>query len=123
MGALQPLETHWYRFDAGHCYSYPVKSFTARGVWLSVPYHNDKHQRFVLREGRKRWACPTKREALISYLIRKERHLQFLKIKLSEIEAQAQWAALALKAPDLDHWLDHCPYGVTTLFEKSFEIA
>jgi hypothetical protein len=50
--------------------TYNVLSHTAKGVWLHRHYQRKK---FVLNSGRKRFAHPTKEEALASFIERKRR--------------------------------------------------
>jgi len=60
---------------------YPVIKLTPKGVWLDVGFCGS-HKRFVLKDARKRWACPTKDEALTSFIARKERQARILKHQL-----------------------------------------
>lgn len=81
----------WYRYEERH-YAPPVDEFdnicgpgrtevvlikysvirhTPKGVWLSIG-------RFVLHGARKRYACPTEKEARESFLARKKRQLRIL---------------------------------------------
>jgi hypothetical protein len=50
--------------------TYPVIKRTPKGVWLSMGFGE---KRFVLLTARKRYALPTKAEALESFLLRKSR--------------------------------------------------
>lgn len=54
-----------------------VISYTPKGVWLQV--YSGK--RFVLRDARKRYACPTPDEAFESYKGRKERQFEIYQRK------------------------------------------
>jgi hypothetical protein len=56
---------------------------TPRGAWIDV-YGLKK---FVLLTARKRYACPTKEEALASYQARKQRHVEILRAQLLRAEA------------------------------------
>lgn len=53
---------------------YPVLRTTPSGVWLDVY----GQERFVKAAARKRFACPTKEEALVSFQARKQRQLRIL---------------------------------------------
>lgn len=55
-------------------YSYPVVKYTNKGVWIKV----DTDKKFVLLSGKKRFAYPTKEEALYSLKCRKERQLKII---------------------------------------------
>lgn len=68
---------------------YRVIKHTPKGVWLELGI--DK--RLVLRHSRKRFACPTKEEALESFIARKECQIRILEDKLKMTKsalAQAQ---------------------------------
>lgn len=98
-------ETHWYRVEAsryahwdgdservvGYDYTAQIKEYkvlkhTPKGVWLDtaifVPWaetsFGERPKKFVKRDTRKRWACPTKAEALESFLQRKRRRVEIL---------------------------------------------
>ena len=66
---------------------FPVLKHTPKGVWLFT-FFGDK--RFVLRDARKRFACPTKEEALESFIARKKRQATIF-------ESRARNARLAIK--------------------------
>lgn len=69
-------------------HAYPVTRRTPRGVWLDchgVP-------RFVLANARKRFACPTREEAMASFRARKQRQVTLLRNQLRRVE-QALWLA------------------------------
>ena len=77
-----------------HCKQYPVLKETPQGVWLqlSALYVNDelkKDRRWVKRDARKRFACPTKEEALESFRARKRK-------QASIYRARANYADRAL---------------------------
>lgn len=101
----EPTEI-WYRLDVvqyGHmdewdnvitgnpvpCWrEYYVRKTTPKGVWLSVfPWENKEVWRFVLRDAKKRYACPTKAEAKASFVFRKKRQIQILSGRLREAKA------------------------------------
>lgn len=98
-------ETHWFRVDArriahfdgddgspvGYSYTsslkmYEVLKHTPKGVWLHTPFENNGvhgPKKFVRRDTRKRWACPTKMEALESFLQRKRRRVSILMAQIA----------------------------------------
>ena len=66
-----------------------VTKTTPKGVWLG--------NRFVLRDVRKRFACPTLHEALESFVARKDRQISILSNQLSKAESMRLEAATYLK--------------------------
>ena len=56
------------------CESYRILRHTKCGVWINA----DCQERFVLNNARKKYAYPTKKEALRSFKIRKSRQLQHI---------------------------------------------
>jgi hypothetical protein len=66
------------------CFEYRVIKHTPRGVWLQQPYCSDK--KFMLKNAKKRFAYPTKREALISYIARQKRRLLILGSQIEDSE-------------------------------------
>ena len=94
--------TEWYRYQEQR-YAAPLDEFdepmgsgsvqvllhtfkedklTPKGVWLRQTFNatgwvSDK-KRFVLRDARKRYACPTKKEALESLIARKTKQIKIL---------------------------------------------
>ena len=93
---------HWYRFEdymtvptvdefersVGECEviiclrRYKIMKQTPKGVWLEYGYEKDK---FVLRDARKRFACPTIEEAKISFIARKKRQLGILEVQAKDV--------------------------------------
>lgn len=67
-----------------HLRSYKVLRITAQGVWLYDDH--DGRERFVLRDARKRWAAPTKAEAITSLRARQARRETMLKTQLWHTE-------------------------------------
>lgn len=72
-----------------------VLKVTPKGVWLKVDSYDIhgmvyRDRRFVLKECRKRYACPTIKEALDSFVARKERQAGIY-------EARARTARRAIK--------------------------
>jgi hypothetical protein len=62
---------------------FPVVKVTRKGAWLDVGL--DKN-RFVLKDGNKRFACQTRQEALQSFVARKLRQISILRVQLSGAE-------------------------------------
>jgi len=99
-------DEYWYRYDGicyapipdefGECYGigdrvlrrtrYLVLKHTPKGVWIeySGRWHTDK--RFILREANKRFACPTPKEALESFLARKIREKRIYLARLKDVD-------------------------------------
>ena len=70
--------------------TFAVDRKTDKGVWLADTYEPNGHLRplrFVLRDARKRWACPTKAEALISLRARTSRRITILTAQLDKARA------------------------------------
>jgi hypothetical protein len=61
---------------------YLVVRHTERGVWLHL---DGWGRRFVLRDARKRFACPTLKEAWESFRARKERQLRLLTAQIAHV--------------------------------------
>ncbi len=85
---MAQAQTYWYRFEDRryansadqwgyatgstlqvHLQEFPVISLTPTGAWLEVR----GSARFTKQDVRKRFACPTKQEALESFIARKKR--------------------------------------------------
>jgi len=64
--------------------TFEVLRHTPKGTWLDMGYENKK---WVLRDARKRFAHPTKEEALVGFLARKRRQLKILKTQVTNVEA------------------------------------
>jgi hypothetical protein len=73
-----------------HCERIPVAKTTAKGVWLYSVSRN--FGRFVLKDARKRYACPNKTEALISFLARKTRQRGLLTAQLRNVNVAIELA-------------------------------
>jgi len=102
------MTTHWYRYEDvqfaamcdefGHsegpgtmqlmCHEYRVLKETPCGVWLDL-----FQKRFVKRNAKKRFACPTKEEALKSFKRRKEVQIRILQAQLDRAFRALQMAA------------------------------
>ena len=95
-------ETEWFRVTDGkwaapldewerpigdgesyvHLHSFRVTKETPCGVWLD----SFGGRRFVLRDARKRFACPTKEEAIESFRARKTKQLRILQKRIRHVE-------------------------------------
>jgi len=100
--------TSWYRYyttsSGVHLDSFTVVKTTPKGVWLD-------NKKFILRDARKRWACPTKPEARESFIARKRVHIRILKKQLQLAEQSLAAAEsgqlpdhLIFETEDLDHY-------------------
>lgn len=83
----------------------PVEKVTPAGVWLQDGFH-PSGRRFVLRDARKRYACPTLAEALASFQARKARQKRILSAQLRQVErclelAVAEWDTVSMMPADV----------------------
>ena len=85
--------------------TYPIKSRTPKGVWLDMGFGDRK---FILLTARKRYACPTKEEALASFVARKERQADILGSQLARVNTVIEIAKCLL-----DPNYEPKDYGVT----------
>lgn len=78
-----------------------VERETPKGVWLRQIYGetyepddfiSSDRPRFVLRESNKRYACPTKEEALASFEARKRKHTHILATRIDLINESVRLA-------------------------------
>lgn len=127
-----PDEQHWYRARAAvqsrspifdldgdfvryvdalnvtvsvHYETFPVLRHTPKGVWLDTFIG----KRFVLRDARKRFACPTPEEALESLKARNRRRCTILRAQLRDAEAAHE----ALNSGAFDENREHHTYLAT----------
>lgn len=120
----RPAHEYWYRYHAfrestgifdsewsescGYhirlsCFEYRVIKHTPKGVWLQQPYRPDK--KFVLKDAKKRFVYPTKREALISYIARQKRRLLILRSQIKDSEMGLSVAdRMLLEMLETDTW-------------------
>ncbi len=68
--------------------TFKVLKVTPKGVWLieTIGIWDCEPKRFVLRDARKRFACPTKKEAAESFSARKKRQLRILRAQAKDVE-------------------------------------
>lgn len=71
--------------------SYPINKYTPKGYWVCT------NTKWVSNSSRKRWAYPTKEEALNSYRIRNTHRIHYLERDL----VIAKFAKQALETPEL----------------------
>jgi hypothetical protein len=80
----------WYRVEGStepYVRELRVRKVTECGVWLDdYGWRMGEGDRFVLRDARKRYACPTKEEAWVSFIARKRRHLRILQAQAKAVE-------------------------------------
>lgn len=67
---------------------FPVIRYTPKGVWLETFNGN----RFVLLTAYKKFACPTKEEALQSFISRKNREYTLYRNRMEDIERALELA-------------------------------
>jgi len=87
------MNKEYYRVEPYYDESYPVYKLiyyvysvikeTPKGVWIRCSY---QRKRFILNTSRKKYAYPSKEEALYSFIKRKERQIKILSRKLSDAE-------------------------------------
>jgi hypothetical protein len=68
----------------------PVVKATPKGHWLD--YYGSR--KFILSAARKKWAYPTKQEALASFIIRKKRQIEILKMQVEDATISLGMAAM-----------------------------
>jgi hypothetical protein len=82
-------------------WKFRVLKHTPKGVWLQrYVVYGDK--RFVLRDARKRFACPTIEEALASFIARKDRQIRIHTARLREAEEARTIAQESLDRGEFD---------------------
>ncbi len=77
------------------CEEYEVFKRTAKGVWIRDKY-GCGYKKFVLNQARKRFAYPTKKQALESFIKRKKSQLKHLERGLRDTNYALQ-VALTMK--------------------------
>lgn len=108
------MEEMWYRFDDRATYAYEtatgveiywtrhrVVRHTPQGVWLYAD-SRDRGGRWVSKTARKRWAYPTKEEALDSFRYRKRKQVAIYTARLDRAHAAYELALKLLVAVDED---------------------
>lgn len=97
---LPELEKKWvYRYTGASVNDdltveeYQILRETVCGYWIDLGYGE---QMWIGRGGKKHFAYPTKREALISFLKRKIKHVYHAERSLSVAKSQLRMAQLAI---------------------------
>ena len=67
-----------------HLREYKIISITPKGVWIQLWGLWSDEKKFILLSARKRFACPTKKEAVESFKARKNRQIQILNGQLKQ---------------------------------------
>lgn len=93
------MNKEYYRVEPYYDESYPVYKLiyyvhsvvkeTPKGVWIKLKGYEDctyQRKRFILNTSRKKYAYPSKEEALYSFIKRKEIQIKILSRKLSDTE-------------------------------------
>lgn len=108
--------TVWYRYEARH-YAPPIDEFdnvcgegSRELVLVEFPVLRETRcgvrltdGKFILKQARKRFACPTKEEALESFKRRKIVQISILKAQLRSAELDL---ALHMNEPRVERWMD-----------------
>jgi hypothetical protein len=122
---LDPSSERWYRYEIvrysngvdefddplpGHSVTVELRGFmvlrhTTKGVWIKTGAGDE---RFVLKNARKRFACPTKQEALDSFIARQRRMISILEAQVKDSRigiriAEGLAARLSEQTPPGDH--------------------
>ena len=66
---------------------YEMLRETACGYWINTSGYGKSYERWVRKTSRKRFAYPTKYEALINFKHRKQRQIKLLEVNLSRAKA------------------------------------
>ncbi len=113
------MTKYWYRYEDRHTappldeYDQPigrgdvhidllklvVLRHTPKGVWIRY-FTVFKDERFVLTDARKRFACPTVREARVSFLARKKKQLSIHSARAQDVRDAVVKAESVFKRED-----------------------
>ncbi len=109
---------HWYRFEdqiwidydgvrnvSVYLTKFVVTKHTLKGVWLEYGFEKDK---FVLKNSRKRFACPTVEEAKISFLARKQSQLCILEAQVAGVRMILTRANTLMNEEVLHYGQENC---------------
>ena len=86
---VEPYYEDYYPASQLIYYVYSVIKETPKGVWVKLKGYEDcayQRKRFILNTSRKKYAYPSKIEAVDNFIKRKERQIKILTVKLSEAE-------------------------------------
>jgi len=96
-----------YRLEL-QMWEYPIIKRTEKGAWISLnPWFtfDDSHfqcgKRFVLLTAKKKYACPTKQEALESFIARKHRQIEIYEARLEQAKKALEKAKSITNVEDL----------------------
>ena len=114
---------YWYRYDdtpgEGGVYiakrAFPVLRYTPKGVWLNV-WGTD---RFVRRDALKRFACPTLKEAQLSFRARKSRQLAILKGQERRVRVALSYTFPKKSDPEWSSFARYSDLDLATLENRS----
>lgn len=67
-------------------YKFRIVKETLKGVWISFGLVSNNRDKFVLLGAHKKYACLTKKEALESYVKRKQRQIEILSNQLHDAQ-------------------------------------
>lgn len=97
----------WFTHVRLHLSEHRVLKKTPQGVWVNYwGHHHDR--KFVLTKARKKWACPSKEEALESFIARKKRQADHLERELAEVNEALEVANKTMKEKVNGELLHHC---------------
>lgn len=86
---VEPHYEEYYPTSELIFFVYSVVKETPKGVWIKLKGYEDctyQRKRFILNTSRKKYAYPSKEEALYSFIKRKEIQIKILSRKLSDTE-------------------------------------
>lgn len=93
------MKEYWYRYEEVH-YAPPLDEWESPCGWGHTEVYRRRYGvvkttpkgvrldngRFVLRDARKRWACPTDTAARESFLARKNAHKRILQSQINKVD-------------------------------------
>ena len=95
------------RIEDGYVYlslkRFLIVKETRAGVWIRIPWedsHEKRKERFILLSAKKKWACPTPKEALISFMARKRRQIGILDYQLEIAQGGLKTAEELMKGEE-----------------------
>jgi len=103
----------WDNFYPGHTvglimHSYPILKKTPKGAWIASTRYLDfaqpdgRARMFILLTAKKRFACPTEAEALISFIARKRVMISILGGRIEDGQAAISLAGQRLKKMEVE---------------------
>ena len=68
-----------------HLNEFNLVKETPKGYWIKHDWDwDDSDKRWVSKDGKNRYAYPTKKEAMVNFLARKKRQIEILEYKLND---------------------------------------